>query len=548
MAGLLNSFFCSVFTKENTSAMPEAEKLYFGPEPITTVEIKVEKVKLKLSNLKPCSAPGPDSMWPRVLQKLADVLAKPLAMIYTKLLGQGTVPPIWKKANVCPIFKKGSKTDTGNYRPVSLTCVVCKVMESVLKDAIVEHLTTNRLIRDSQHGFMAGRSCLTNLLEYLEALTKWVDEGAPVDVVYLDFAKAFDKVPTERLMEKCKGVGLGGELLDWIHEWLLGREQRVVINGHCSSWEKVTSGVPQGSVLGPLLFLIYINDLDGAVDVSGAVLKKFADDTKFAMVVESEEDKAKFQAVLDHLQAWSQDWQMLFNVSKCKILHMGRNNSNYEYSMGSRVLEAVESEKDVGVAIHKSLKPSLQCARAASKANLILGQLARAVTYRDSSTFMRLYQVYVRPHLEYAVQSWSPWTKADMEVLERVQRRAVMMVSNLQGKSYEERLAELGMVTLETRRKRGDMIQTFKIMSGTDDVRPETWFTLANTVEREGATHTRSTTNNYTIKENWANTDIRRNFFSLRVIKPWNDLPDQVKSVSTVDSFKNAYDDWLSYQ
>ena len=133
--------------------------------------------------------------------------------------------------------------------------------------------------------------------------------------------------------------------------------------------------------------------------------------------------------------------------------------------MGSRVLEAVESEKDVGVAIHKSLKPSLQCARAASKANLVLGQLARAVTYRDSTTFIRLYQVYVRPHLEYAVQSWCPWTKADMEVLERVQRRAVMMVSNLQGKSYEERLAELDMVTLETRRRRGDMIQTFKIMS-----------------------------------------------------------------------------------
>ena len=135
-----------------------------------------------------------------------------------------------------------------------------------------------------------------------------------------------------------------------------------------------------------------------------------------------------------------------------------------------------------------------------------------------------------------------------MEVLERVQRRAVMMVSNLQGKSYEERLAELDMVTLETRRRRGDMIQTFKIMSGTDDVRPETWFTLGNTVEREGAAHTRSTTNNYTIKESRANTDIRKNFFSLRVIKPWNNLPDHVKSASTVNSFKNAYDDWLSYQ
>ena len=173
MANLLNSFFCSVFTREDTSSIPMAEKLYTGPDPLVNVEISEEKVKTKLANLKPCSAPGPDSMWPRVLQRLADVLAKPLAMIFTKFLGEGTVPPIWKAANVCPIFKKGGKTDPGNYRPVSLTCVIWKVMESLLKDSIVKYLSENKLIRDSQHGFMSGRSCLTNLLEYLEALTKW---------------------------------------------------------------------------------------------------------------------------------------------------------------------------------------------------------------------------------------------------------------------------------------------------------------------------------------------------------------------------------------
>ena len=227
---------------------------------------------------------------------------------------------------------------------------------------------------------------------------------------------------------------------------------------------------------------------------------------------------------------------------------MGNKNSNYKYSMGGRVLDVIDSEKDVGVTIHKSLKPSLQCARAATKANLVLGQLARAVTYRDRTTFIRLYQMYVRPHLEYAVQSWCPWNVADREILEKVQRRAVNMVSNLRGRTYEEKLSELGMVTLETRRRRGDMIQTFKIMSGIDQVQPETWFTLGNTLVREGAAQTRSTTSNHTIMERWANTDIRRNFFSQRVIKPWNNLPDQIKSVSSVDHFKNAYDIWLSYQ
>ena len=546
MANLLNSFFCSVFTREDTDSIPEAENLYTGQDPLVSVDITVEKVKSKLASLKPSSAPGPDSMWPRVLQRLSDVLAKPLAIIFTKFLGEGTVPPIWKTANVCPIFKKGSKTDPGNYRPVSLTCVICKVMESVLRDSIVEHLSVHKLIRDSQHGFMSGRSCLTNLLEYLEALTRWVDEGASVDVVYLDFAKAFDKVPTARLIEKCRGVGIGGRVLDWIQEWLSGRKQRVVLNGQASTWDDVWSGVPQGSVLGPTLFLIYINDIDKAVEVSGSILKKFADDTKFAMVVESDDARAKFQSGLDNLQTWSEDWQMLFNVTKCKIIHMGKKNQHYSYTMDGRTLEEVDSEKDVGVVIHKSLKPSLQCAKAAAKANLVLGQLSRAVTYRDKETFIRLYTVYVRPHLEYAVQSWSPWTVGDKEVLEQVQRRAVKMVSNLRGQTYEERLAELGMVTLETRRLRGDMIQTFRIMSGIDQVNPDTWFTPSNQLVREGASKTRSVTGLYRIQEGWASSEIRRNFFSMRVTRPWNNIPDQVKSASSVNGFKNNYDEWVS--
>ena len=197
------------------------------------------------------------------------------------------------------------------------------------------------------------------------------------------------------------------------------------------------------------------------------------------MVVESDEDRAKFQAGLDNLQTWSEDWQMLFNVSKCKIIHMGNKNRNFNYTVDGRFLEAVDSEKDGGVVIHKSLKPSLQCAKAAVKANFVLGRLSRVVTYRDKTTFIRLYQVYVGHHLEYAVHTWSPWTVADKEVLEKVQRRAVKMVINLRGLTYEERLSELGMVTMETRRARGDMIQTFKIMSGIDQVKQETWLPVA---------------------------------------------------------------------
>ena len=220
-----------------------------------------------------------------------------------------------------------------------------------------------------------------------------------------------------------------------------------MLNGASSSWQPVRSGVPQGSVLGPTLFLIYINDIDTAVDVTGSILEKFADDTKWAMVVESDEDRRTFQLGLDRLMSWSTDWQMLFNVDKCHIIHAGQGNHCHEYTMGGRVLEEVEFEKDVGVLLHKSFRPSMQCAKAAKKANSVLGQLCRGISYRDRDIFIGLYTTYVRPHLEYCAQPWSPWTIGDKEVLEAVQRRAVGMVTNLNGKSYPEKLAELGMIS-----------------------------------------------------------------------------------------------------
>ena len=331
MAEQLNMFFCSVFTQEDCSNLPEAENLFTGETPLMDVEITEEKVKAKLQKLRPDSAPGPDKLWPRILVRLADILATPLAIVYTRCLGEGTVPPDWKLANVAPIFKKGSKGSAGNYRPVSLTCVLCKVMESILRDAIVLHLSQNNLIRPSQHGFMARKSCVTNLLEYLEELGNLVDKGHAVDIVYLDFAKAFDKVPHRRLIMKCEGLGIRGNVLAWIGEWLRDRSQRVVLNGQVSGWGKVISGVPQGSVLGPTLFLIFINDLDVAVEITGALLKKFADDTKCYMVVETEEDQVKFQAMLTNLQTWSSQWQMLFNMDKCHVIRAGRQNQQCQY-------------------------------------------------------------------------------------------------------------------------------------------------------------------------------------------------------------------------
>lgn len=416
-------------------------------------------------------------------------------------------------------------------------------MESILVDALIYHMVTNNLLRASQHGFLPGKSTITCMLEYLETLTKWMDEGKCFDVIYCDFAKAFDKVPWERLLAKMRGVGVGGKLLGWVRTWLTGgRLQSVVLNGQQSSWGEIVSGVIQGSCLGPALFLIFINDIDTAVDLTTSLLSKFADDTKWARVVESEEDRRKFQDGVDGLARWSQDWQLLFNVGKCKIMHFGAKNQNFKYTMNGQEMEEVDMEKDVGVLVTTNLKPSQQCSAAAGKANSVLGQLSRAVRYRDRRTFIQLYKVYVRPHLEYCIQAWSPYYQADKDKLEKVQRRAVNMVAGLRGRTYEQKLEEVGLTTLEDRRTRGDMIQTFRILNGVDRVEPSTWFTLAHERDRVGAANTRHSNDITRTVEGRSKTEVRRNFFSQRVPGQWNSLPVTTRQQPSVIAFKAAYD------
>jgi hypothetical protein len=304
-------------------------------------------------------------------------------------------------------------------------------MESLLKEDITQRLRRNRILKDTQHGFVKGRSCTTNLLEFMEKVTKAADEGKAVDIIYQDFAKAFDKVPTQRLLAKMAAMGIGGNVLKWIKSWLTDRKQRVVIQGKYSSWRQVLSGVPQGRVLGPVLLSIFIKDLDSAATIR-QFLKKCADDTKLGQkIVNSVEDVRELQDTLNRLCEWTDTWGMAFNVQKCHMMHVGRNNPLAEYSMNGVKLDTTEMERDVGVVVCSDLKQAEQCKKAARTAAAVLGQIHRAFHYRDHHTYMNLYKHYVRPHLEFAAPAWSPWNRGDIACLEKVQERAVKAVSGL---------------------------------------------------------------------------------------------------------------------
>lgn len=319
----------------------------------------------------------------------------------------------WKRANVTPIFKKGAKSDPGNYRPVSLTSVSCKILESIIKDKLMAHFEKNMVIFPSQHGFMPKKSCATNLLEFFETVTKLVDEGQCFEVVFLDFSKAFDKVPLVPLLAKLEALGVTGQLLNWVKNWLQRRVQRVVINGESSDWEPVESGVPQGSILGPVLFDVHINDID-LVTFLIDIIRKFADDTKLGNKADTQEQRDQLQATLNALVEWAKKWGMSFNVAKCKVMHFGLGNVQQSYYMNGVELGKTNEERDIGVTISNDLKPSAQCKKAAMTASKVSGQLSRHFHYRDRHVFTKLYCTYVRPHLEFATTAWTPWTAADI--------------------------------------------------------------------------------------------------------------------------------------
>ena len=420
--------------------------------PITVSENGVKKL---LQNLNPRKASGPDGLPCRLLQTVAKELAPSLTHLFASSIETGQIPTIWKHALVQPVYKKGDRSKAANYRPISLTCICCKLLEHIIRSEITNHLETNGIITDSQHGFRKGRSCESQLILTVNDLAEEIDKGGQTDTILLDFAKAFDVVPHQRLVMKLYYYGVRDKPLHWIQNFLANRTQEVVVEGEKSKLGQVTSGVPQGSVLGPTLFLVYINDLG---DKLKANVRLFADDTVLYQTIRGQEDVESLQTDLQTLEEWENTWQMKFNVTKCHLLVVTKKSEPIKtsYQLHGHQLEQVNKAKYLGVEISNNLSWADHIKSTSKKANRTSAFVYRNLKGCSTKIQNYCYKTLVRPIMEYASPIWDPTENIYSDMLESVQRRSARRILHDfdPRSSVTNMLKKLELPTLKERRTR----------------------------------------------------------------------------------------------
>ena len=374
------------------------------------------------------------------------------------------VPVKLKYAHVTPIFKKGDRSNPKNYRPISLTSHIGKVFERILVKEITEYLNIAKLFNPQQHGFRSGRSCLSQLLEHHQMILAALEKGGSMDVIYLDFSKAFDKVDYGILLRKLRAIGFSGSVLKWVHSFLVGRNQAISIEGSLSTAGPVTSGVPQGSSLGPLLFLIHIADISTSVE--NATVASFADDTRVSMCMLTNEDSAKMQGDLDKIYNWSITNNMTFNADKFEHIRYGGNDELthvYDTPDGTHICEK-NQVSDLGMIIENSATFQGQIAQAKKRSNNMASWVLRSFRTREELPMITLFRSMVLPHLEYCCQLWSPHLLGDIRKLESVQRSYTSKIAGLEHLHYWDRLSHLKLFSVERRRERYIVLYVYKII------------------------------------------------------------------------------------
>lgn len=527
-ANALNFQFQSVFTKLVPLKLKHLLELVL-PKNLTfsimsDITISVNGVAKQLSKLNPGKASGPDGLTARILKELHAEIAPILADIYNTSLSEGVVPSDWKNAYVTPVYKKGPKSKPENYRPISLTCISCKVLEHIITSNIMTHLDKNNLLFPNQHGFRSRVSCETQLIQFTQDLYDDLNEGGQTDVIVMDFSKAFDKVDHQRLLLKLHRLGINSRTITWIKSFLSDRSQSVVLDGEQSDPCPVLSGVPQGSVLGPCLFLMYINDMPDSIKSN---IRLFADDTIMYLTISNHTDCLTLQSDLTKLETWEKEWLMSFNPDKCEVIRITKKLKPilHDYILHGITLKTTKNTKYLGVTISDNLNWSKHINQVTTKGNNTLKFIKRNIQTRNRKVKESAYKTYVRPLVEYSASIWDPWQKKLILQLEMVQHRAVRYIFNDFGykSSITNMINQLALPTLENRRKMASLIMFHKIKHGQVRIKFPHYIKPA-------------LRNRFSIP--FSRINAHKFSFFPRTTRLWNDLPPDLASCPDLEVFR----------
>jgi hypothetical protein len=529
-ASILSDQFTSVFSRENSDDIPHL----YGPNyrSINSLSVEIKGVAKLLKDLNPSKAAGPDRITCRVLKELASELAPILAAFFQQSIVKSEIPADWKRAFVAPIYKKGNIHQAVNYRPVSLTCVCSKLLEHVVCKHIHNHLEHHGILSPLQHGFRRNHSCETQLLTTVEDFMYSWDQNVQVDIAILDLSKAFDTVPHKRLLQKLLFYGIDGCIHGWIRDFLGNRTQSVVIQGNSSPWADVLSGVPQGTVLGPLLFLLHINDLPAVVH---SQVRLFADDCLIYRQIHSKHDQEVLQHDLNSLNTWAKTWGMVYNASKCNIHTLSRKKTSLSklYHLDGVPLAYTQEAKYLGVLISASLKWTPHINSVCAKAGKTLSFMWRNLRHSPESLKITAYTSLIRPLLEYSATVWDPHLQKDIKLLESLQRRSVRFVKNLPRQdhtSITRIMQELKWPTLQQRRRTQRLCMFYKAIHGKAALS-----VLDHLLPSD--TRTRSK-HSQTFKLLPAKTTHYKNSFVPRTLIDWNALNQHTVDSPEIEAFR----------
>ena len=477
MANILQEQFSSVYSDPNS---PDIVPPDFDCPVINTpfsehsLSFTDEDIQESIKEIKLDSASGPDGIPAVLLKSCSAELCEPIRLIWEESMAAGTVPKFYKEAYVAPLYKKDNRAQPVNYRPVSLTSHIIKTYERIVRKVMVKYIEDNEILSKKQHGFRSGRSCLTQMLSHFDDILLGFTNGLDTDSIYLDYAKAFDKVDHKLLLIKLQKYGFSSQLISWIRSFLTDRKQCVVLDGHRSVLASIISGVPQGTVLGPILFILFINDLQGCVKHSNVSF--FADDTRVSKQINCQSDVYLLQEDLCNIISWSRSNNMKLHEDKFDLLiHRSKRHDtlqelpfmtecmSYHVSNGNE-LHPVHNLKDLGVTVSADLSWSLHIANAVSKARSKAFWILSVFKTRERSLMMTLYKSLVRSLLEYCCPLWNPSKITDIQLLESVQRTFTNRIAGLQGTHYWDRLKTLKLMSLQRRRERYIILQMWKLL------------------------------------------------------------------------------------